>query len=156
MRLFYFRRRWNALFYTQLLIGTLIVILMTIFHVLMLVGLSKYVDRKRRTQSFNTYWIKKSFVMGVSVLSILAIHTFESWAWAAIYYYLGEFSDPAEALYFSIVTATTLGYGDITLSEQWRLLASIEAMGGMILFGVSVAFLIEVVRFFFEGSQKSN
>ena len=63
-----------------------------------------------------------------------------------MYYFLDEFNEIEEALYFSVVTITTLGYGDITLSEQWRLLGTFEAMGGLILFGVSVAFMMEVVR----------
>ena len=44
------------------------------------------------------------------------------------------------------VTATTLGYGDITLSEEWRLLGAFEAMGGLILFATSTAFLMRAVR----------
>lgn len=51
-----------------------------------------------------------------------------------------------EALYFSTVTLTTLGYGDITLDEQWRLFASLEAANGIILFGWSTALIFAVVQ----------
>ena len=85
-----------------------------------------------------------------AVLAILAIHTAEAWFWAMIYMSLGEFSVFRQALYFSAVTSTTLGYGDITLSEKWQLLSTIEAMGGLILFGASAGFFLNLMRWVFE------
>ena len=55
-----------------------------------------------------------------------------------------------DALYFSVVTSTTLGYGDMLLSERWRLLSTFEAMGGLILFGVSTAYLLALLRRFLD------
>ena len=60
------------------------------------------------------------------------------------------------AVYFSVVTATTFGYGDITLSDQWQLLGSFEAMGGLILFGAGTALLVEVMRYFFQSKSDSD
>ena len=45
-----------------------------------------------------------------------------------------------------MVTSTTLGYGDMVLSERWRLLSTFEAMGGLILFAVSAAYLLALMR----------
>ncbi len=56
------------------------------------------------------------------------------------------------SLYFSTVTFTTLGYGDITLQERWQLLSSLEAVNGIILFGVSTAFVFGVIRKLFEAA----
>ncbi len=64
--------------------------------------------------------------------------------------YLGEFTDIGDALYFSVVTSTTLGYGDITPSNEWRFLSSIEAIGGLILFGASTAFMLGVMKLLFD------
>ena len=51
------------------------------------------------------------------------------------------------AVYFSIVTFTTLGYGDITLPyEEWRILSGVEALNGILLFGWTTAFLFAVVQ----------
>jgi voltage-gated potassium channel Kch len=88
--------------------------------------------------------------MVFSVLVIIGVHTVEAWTWAALYLYLGEFDALQNALYFSVVTATTLGYGDITLSPDWQILGTFEAMGGLILFGVSTAFLLELMRYLFR------
>ncbi|MXU66521.1 potassium channel family protein [Oceanomicrobium pacificus] len=68
------------------------------------------------------------------------------WVWAALYMHLDLFTDFEEALYFSAVTFTTLGYGDVLLEEGWRLIAGIEAMNGLLMFGFFTAILIELIR----------
>ncbi len=77
-------------------------------------------------------------------------HTLEIWSWAFLYLRLEQFESMERALYFSTVTFTTLGYGDITLVERWQLLSSFEAANGIILFGVSTAFVFAVMRKLFE------
>ena len=96
--------------------------------------------------------VKAVVLIVPSVLLLLFLHVAEAWIWAVLFVYLGEFSGLEEALYFSTVTATTLGYGDITLSEKWRLLGAFEAMGGLILFAASAAFLLALMRKVFEGT----
>ncbi len=93
-------------------------------------------------------------VMIFNVLVVIGVHTVEAWSWAALYLYLGEFSDLQHALYFSVITATTLGYGDVVLSPEWQILSAFEAMGGLILFGVSTAFLLELMGRLFK--EKNN
>lgn len=89
-------------------------------------------------------------LLGFAVFMIIGVHTIEAWAWAFIYLKLGEFKELSKALYFSVVTCTALGYGDITLSERWRILSTFEAMGGLLLFGASTAFLIGFMQTLFS------
>ena len=56
------------------------------------------------------------------------------------------------AIYFSFVTFTTLGYGDLTLSDGWRLLSGIEALNGILLDGWSTAVLFAVVQRIWQSS----
>lgn len=79
------------------------------------------------------------------VFGIFAIHTVEIWLYAAVFEALGEFTSFETALYFSTVTFASLGYGDVHMSERWRLFGSIEAANGMILFAWSTAFLLSVM-----------
>ena len=130
----------------NLITGTLIIVACVIFHVaglaysiLRLRALAKLEDRMPRRR-------RLMLIVVTAVLVVIALHTVEIWAWATVYFVLDEFSEFEAALYFSAVTATTLGYGDLTLSQQWRLLAPFEAMGGLILFGASTAYLLEVMR----------
>jgi len=73
--------------------------------------------------------------------------------WAAAYMALGEIKDLEPAFYFSMVTFTTLGYGDIVLDESWRLLASFEAATGIIMFGWTTAILIAVLQHSYFGRK---
>ena len=135
---------------SQLLLGIALIITNTVFHVSCLVWLAGLVNRIGTSATFTPSRKGMTMLLGVAVLGVIAIHTTSAWAWAGVFYSLGEFTELSKALYFSVVTSTTLGYGDITLTERWQLLASFEAMGGLILFGVSTAFLLGVMRKLFE------
>jgi hypothetical protein len=84
-------------------------------------------------------------VAGVS-LWMLGIVTASVWIWAGAYYALGTFATLEESVYFSIVSFTTLGFGDVILPKDWRILAGMEAANGFILFGLLGAMFIEALR----------
>jgi voltage-gated potassium channel Kch len=65
--------------------------------------------------------------------------------WAGLFMLLGEFSDFPTALYHSGVNFATLGYGDLVMSERWRLLGPLEAANGILMFGVSTAVMTAAV-----------
>ena len=133
------------------------IIVSVVFHVaalVYLVTILKYFSVI--TQIRKAGRLRSVGLLSISVVYIVFVHSVESWGWATIYYILGEFSDMQQSLYFSVVTATTLGYGDLTLSDRWQLLSSFEAMGGLILFGVSVAFLFEILRPFLDKPSQSR
>lgn len=77
-------------------------------------------------------------------LGIFAIHGVEIWMFALIYYGVGAFGDFATCLYFSAAAYSTLGFGDVVPSEDWRLLGALEGVAGLILIGWSSAFLLSV------------
>lgn len=79
------------------------------------------------------------------VFGIFAIHTIEIWLYATVYVLIGASTTFEEALYFSTVTFASLGYGDVVLSERWRLFGAIEAANGVILFAWSTAFMLSVM-----------
>ncbi len=95
-------------------------------------------------------------VLVFTVLSIFLLHTIEIWLWAVLYIWLGAFEIMETALYFSTVTFTTLGYGDITLLPRWRLLSSLEAANGVILIGVSTAFIFAVIQRMHQAQTESR
>lgn len=66
--------------------------------------------------------------------------------WALTLLGLEIFSELEPALYFSMISFTTLGFGDVILPDQWRLLSGFIAMDGFILFGLNTAFIFEVLR----------
>ena len=66
--------------------------------------------------------------------------------WATFYYAGGALPNFEEALYFSTVTFTTVGYGDIVLDREWRQLATFEAVNGWIIFGWATALIMAVIQ----------
>jgi len=66
--------------------------------------------------------------------------------WAMLYRALGQFEDYETALYFSGVTFTSLGYGDLTLPKRLRILSAMEASDGLMMFGVISAVFMHALQ----------
>lgn len=96
-------------------------------------------------------WGSRSSMVAITstVIVLITLHAIQISVWAVAYRALlpaGELATFEEALYFSFVTFTTLGYGDITLSEGWRLLSGIQALNGILLVGWTTALLFGIVQ----------
>lgn len=83
-------------------------------------------------------------VIGVTWWLIL-IHLLEISVWGLFYVWQGCLPDAESALYFSGVTYTTVGYGDVVLSAPWRMLAPIEALAGILMGGLSTGLFFAVI-----------
>ena len=66
--------------------------------------------------------------------------------WASFYHFQAALPDFETALYFSTVTFTTVGYGDVVLGKEWRLIASFEAINGWIIFGWTTALIMAFIQ----------
>lgn len=94
-----------------------------------------------------------------TTIVLLSIHAFEAFLWAVMYLMLpgqAGLENLHDAFYFSVVTMTTLGYGDITLNEQWQMLSGLESMIGIILFGMTTAMIYAVVQKCWMFKQKGR
>jgi hypothetical protein len=76
---------------------------------------------------------------------IVFLHLIEITAWAWCYIWRGAMPDLQSALYFSAVTYTTTGYGDLVLPQDWRLVGAIEALTGILMCGLSTGLFFAVV-----------
>ena len=76
---------------------------------------------------------------------MILLHLIEIALWASLYEWTGAMPDLPSALYFSIVTYTTTGYGDLVLPEPWRLVGGVEALTGILMCGLSTGFFFAVV-----------
>jgi hypothetical protein len=83
-------------------------------------------------------------ILGV-IFGLVGLHTVEIWLYAFLFLGLGEFGTLEAAVYYSTTSFSTLGYGDLTLSEGRRLLGAIEGAQGFLLIGWSTAFLVAVI-----------
>jgi hypothetical protein len=77
---------------------------------------------------------------------LLLFHFAEITLWALFYLWRGCFPDAESAFYFSGVTYTTLGYGDVVLAKPWRLLAPLEGLVGVLMCSLSMGYFFVVVN----------
>src|SRR3984885_2444197 len=82
----------------------------------------------------------------VTVLLLTVLHAVEAGAWAGAYVALGARPDIASAILYSLSAMTSYGHADVFLAKHWQLMGAIEALNGMMLFGLSTAFLFAVLR----------
>ncbi len=128
---------------TQILIGTAVIFITIVIQVLF-IGIAIQMLTKRGGWLIKPPFVVKTTVAMVAVVLWLILGiSLSAWSWAGVFLTAGVFQSLEPALYFSIVTFTTLGYGDITLDPQWRILASFAAVDGLIIFGLNTAFLVE-------------
>jgi len=101
--------------------------------------LSRSIDRRRLIPLF-------AVVMGVAVLMVTTLHGIEGVAWAAAYLLLGAIPDAKSAMLYSLNAMTTYGHESVSLAPHWQLMGALEALNGMLLFGLTTAFLFAMIQ----------
>ena len=102
-------------------------------------ALSRSMDRRRLMPLF-------ALVMGVATLLITALHGIEGMAWAAAYLFLGAVPDAKSAMLYSLNAMTTYGHESTTLAQPWQMMGALEALNGVMLFGLTTAFLFAMIQ----------
>lgn len=129
---------------TELAAATMMVAATTLVHFFGLLLLTRLMTRAHsRLRTHEGAWRQASMIL-IVVFGIFALHTIQVWLYAVLFRALGEFATFEQALYFSTVSFSTLGYGDLTLSAPWRVLGAIEGVNGLVLIAWSTAFLMSV------------
>ena len=82
---------------------------------------------------------------GVTVLLMLLLHIFDTCLWAFLLYWMKLIPDIHDSFYFSANTYTSLGYGDVPLSRDWRELSPLMAISGLFTFACTTSQLFSVL-----------
>lgn len=129
----------------QFLTGTIVSMINIMIHALVTVVV---VGIARSAGLQHTSWPRRhlTVVMVATATVLMVAHTLEVFVWALAYGIVGAAPEGSDLLYFAFVNYTTLGYGDITPVEAWRLAGPMTAMNGILMFGWSTAVLFEVLR----------
>jgi hypothetical protein len=85
-------------------------------------------------------------IVGATGLLLAVLHGIEAAIWAAAYVWLGALDSPKDAILYSFDSITTRGASGLTLQQHWRMMGTLEAAGGMLLFGISTAYLFAVMQ----------
>lgn len=127
----------------QLTLATAMVIATAMTHLLGLAILTRIL--RSHSRMFRRLRIMPLTLLLAATVGIIGIHTVEIWFYAALYLGLGALRHFEEALYFSTVTYASIGYGDVLLPHQWRILGAIEGAAGIIMLGWSTAYLVSLL-----------
>lgn len=129
----------------QLAIATLMVSMTVLIHFIWLSGLlaliGRYRPRRGRTRSI----MSDAAAILAAAFGLFALHGIEIWSYALLYWCTSAIQTFEAALYFSTSTYATIGYGDLVLPTNSRLIGAIEGANGIILLGWSTAFFFAVV-----------
>ena len=128
----------------QILFGSAIIVLSIFIHVGFISAAIGVLRRNRERLTNRAGMPKIASTLVLATLWLLAAHTTSIWLWSFAFLALGVFDALEPAVYFSLVAFTTLGFGDITLTQDWRILSGMTAVNGLLMFGFSTAFLFEV------------
>ena len=129
---------------SKLLVAWSLTALCVIVHAIGMTTLLRWVNhvvaRMRARFWFSTWMLVRTAGW------IILLHLIEITIWAFFYAWGHGMPDLPSALYFSAVTYTTTGYGDLVLPNEWRLVGGVEALTGILMCGWSAAFFFAVVN----------
>lgn len=106
----------------------------------------RYYARTSRAGTDDKALLWDFLVLGLVMLLMMLGYCMQIALWAGLFMLLGEFDEFATSIYYSGVTFATLGYGDIVLSERWRLLGALEAGNGVLMLGISTGVMTAAVK----------
>ena len=132
----------------QFAVSSVMVVFCVVIHGVGLFGLNRAVrteasiERLQRIDPLSPRGT--AFTLGV-VIAMLALHGIEIWLFAFAYIALGAIPQLEPALYFSTISYSTVGYNDLHMAPDWRLLGAFESVLGIFLLGWSTAFFFRMI-----------
>ena len=127
--------------------GLPLIVLTLVIHVLGLLFIDEKVARVKK-DVVERYGYRLVFVViiGATAMSIALMHGIEAVLWAVIYWIFGALPDYPDAVLYSLSAMTSYGHANIVLEKRWQLLGALESLNGMLLFGVTTAFLFGIIQ----------
>jgi uncharacterized protein YhhL (DUF1145 family) len=129
----------------SLAVASILITLTVAIHMVGLVALMGFLQaRSRRIRPFESPLRQGVFIVMI-VLGLVVIHGVEIMIYGVSFRLLGVFPTMEAALYYSTSAFTTVGFGDVAIQSEWRLLGALEGLNGFLLIGWSTAFLVAVI-----------
>jgi len=130
----------------ELIFSFAVVAVCIVFHTAAMVVFTEKLFRYRTKIESRPGLVSQSLLLILIFGFIISLHLIENGFWALFYHRRALFVDFETSLYFSLGSYTTIGYGDVVLPQNWRLLGAVEGISGVLLCGLSTAFLFAYVN----------
>jgi hypothetical protein len=124
-----------------------LIVINVIVHVcgLALIG-EKVIQALSGNMERRVFMFKFTMIMGLTSLLATILHGFEAFIWATAYRLLGALPDKRSAMLYSLSAITSYGHANLFLQPRWQLMGALEALNGMLLFGLTTAFLFAIIQ----------
>lgn len=135
---------------TEISMAALIVAVCLLLHVAGLMMMGEWLLQRREYLARKGTRLRYAVVLILLFSGIMSLHISETILWAAFFYTKALFNNFETSLYFSLTSYSTIGYGDVLLPQRWRLLGAVEGVSGVLLCGISAAFIFAVISAMFQ------
>ena len=129
--------------------GLLLLFITTVIHAVFMMAVNQMLEWRVARFGPTRGQLDKALLISILTVWMFLAIIIEAWIWALFYLYdplITVLADLETALYFSMVTFTTLGYGDVVLTGKCRSLATIQAANGVIIFGWTTALIFYFIQ----------
>jgi hypothetical protein len=138
--------------------GLVLIVLTTAIHslgivLLALVGVRIRAYLTRRSLHLWQSIAILTLLIGAIGLALAVLHGVEATLWAGAYFWLNALDTPAQAMLFSIDSMTTRGASGLVLHQHWQEMGALEAVAGMLMFGISTAYIFTVMQLYWPALQ---
>ena len=141
---------------TEIAIAVLIVFVCLLLHVAGILVMAEWLLQRRQYFERSRARMHFSILMIALISGIMLLHVAESSMWATFYCTSELFPDFETSLYFSLVSYTAIGYGDVVLPQNWRLLGALQGVSGVLLCGLSTAFIFAIMNAMFKARMQQQ
>ena len=131
---------------SALLLGSVTTVINLAIQVMMILLIVRHLTARFDRNAGQVTAIRGMQVLVIVLAGLFLGHLLQFATWAALFLLLGEFADFETAFYHSAVNFASLGYGDIVMSEKWRLLGALEATNGVLMLGLSAGAVLSVMN----------
>jgi hypothetical protein len=127
--------------------GLFLIVLIAIIHVIGLLLINEKVERVQAdVVSRCGFYVAFVVIIGSTALLATVLHGIEGVIWAVAYLLVGALPDYSSALLYSLSAITSYGHANLVLEKQWQLMGALESLNGMLVFGVTTAFLFGIIQ----------
>jgi hypothetical protein len=128
------------------LVGVPAMLLCLILQVVVVFWCVRYCARQTDDDTSRAGWVKAIRPLAVSMLAMMIANVAQIALWGCLFLALGEFKELYPAIYHSAVNFTSLGYGDVVMGQEWKLLGPLEAANGVLMMSMTAAALTAILQ----------
>ena len=128
------------------LVGVPVMLLCLVVQVAVVFWCVRYCARRSAQGSGNRLLLATVRPLAVAMLAMMTANLLQIALWGCLFVLLGEFEDLYAAIYHSAVNFTSLGYGDVVMNQEWKLLGPLEAANGVLMMAMTAAALTAILQ----------